>query len=127
MSLERVANRRKKIERPEPEPEPEKRDPIGTAAVVPEDKSEGIKKLVDAMNTGSGAQKFSMNEVLSMDSENKSMPEVLAIPIGGLEHDMYRMLERTRLTNYQKGLYCDGIHQAQHGFGWKQEFPNGET
>jgi len=125
LSLDRVANRRKKVDRPEPEPEPEKRDPIGTPAIVPEDKFEGLKNLVEKMSTG-GGQKFSMNEVLSMDSENKSMPEVLAIPIGGLEHDMYRMLERTRLTNYQKGLYCDGIHLAEHGYGWKQTFPNGE-
>jgi hypothetical protein len=127
MSLDKIANRRRKTEKPEPEPAKEEPSPIGTPAIVPEEKFEGIKKLFENLNQSSGGKPFSMSEVLSMDLETKGMPDVLAIPIGGSEHDMYRMLERTRLTNYQKGLYCDGIHQAQHGFGWKQEFPTGEV
>jgi hypothetical protein len=132
LSLDRISNRKRKIPTPlaedvppQPEDEPEASRPIGLPAVIPEDKAEGLKNLFDQLNKG-GAQRFSMNDILSMDLESKGMPDVLAIPIGGSEHDMYRMLERTRLTNYQKGLYCDGIHLAQHGFGWKQTFPNGE-
>jgi hypothetical protein len=126
LSLDKIASRKHKTEKPEAEPEKgEASSPIGTPAVIPAEKVEGLKTLFDTLNKG-GGQKFSMNEVLSMDLESKGMPDVLAIPIGGSEHDMYRMLERTRLTNYQKGLYCDGIHVAEHGFGWRQEFPNGE-
>jgi hypothetical protein len=128
MSLDRISNRKRKVEKPEPEPEENggASSPIGTPAVIPEEKAEGLRQLFTALNQA-GTQKFSMSDILSMDLESKGMPDVLAIPIGGSEHDMYRMLERTRLTNYQKGLYCDGIHQAQHGFGWRQEFPNGEV
>jgi hypothetical protein len=138
MSLDRVGSRKRKIEKPEPEETPdsarEENDasgngpgsmPIATPAIIPEEKAEGLRQLFQTLNQG-GAQKLSMSDVLSMDLESKGMADVLAIPIGGSEHDMYRMLERCRLTNYQKGLYCDGIHQAQHGFGWKQKFPNGE-
>ncbi len=134
MSLDRVSNRKRKIDKPPPEeardnlPENRKEpEPVATPAMIPEEKFEGLKKLVETFSNGGSNKPFSMSEVLSMDLETKGMPDVLAIPIGGSEHDMYRMLERTRLTNYQKGLYCDGIHLAQHGFGWKQEFPNGET
>lgn len=130
MSLNKVGNRKRKAEKPEPQPDSrteESTRPIGTPAVIADDKMEGIRKMVQALNQGGGTAKFNLNEILSMDQENRSMPEVLSIPIGGLEHDMYKMLERTRLTNYQKGLYCDAIHVAEHGFGWKQEFPNADA
>src|SRR6266849_4785558 len=127
MSLDGIANRKRKIDKPEPDPTADKRqeEPIATPAVIPEEKVEGLKQLFETLHNA-GTSKFSMSDVLSMDLETKGMPDVLAIPIGGSEHDMYRMLERTRLTNYQKGLYCDGIHLAQHGYGWRQTFPNGE-
>jgi hypothetical protein len=130
MSLDKLAGRKRK---PEPHPEPAKEEghrassPIGTPAVIPEEKAEGLKQLFETLTRGGSGGKFSMNDVLSMDLESKGMPDVLAIPIGGSEHDMYKMLERTRITPYQKGLYCDGIHIAEHGYGWRQEFPNGET
>lgn len=125
MSLNKIGNRKRKVEKPEADARAEERSrPIGTPAVIADDKMEGIRKMVQALNEGGGTAKFNLNEILSMDQENRSMPEVLSIPIGGLEHDMYKMLERTRLTNYQKGLYCDAIHVAEHGFGWKQTFPH---
>lgn len=114
---------------PEPDndtPDSPESRPIGTPAVIADDKIEGLKEIFQTMNANTG-KGFSMNEVLSMDNETKGMPDVLAIPIGGAEHDMFRMLERTRVTTYQKGLYCDGIHIAEHGIGWKETFPNGET
>jgi hypothetical protein len=135
LSLDRIGSRKRKVDRPQTDDappdlatekdEPETNGHIGTPAVIPDDKAEGLRQLFQTLNQG-GAQKLSMNDVLSMDLESKGMADVLAIPIGGSEHDMYRMLERCRLTNYQKGLYADGIHIAQHGFGWTQKFPNGE-
>lgn len=148
MSLDRLSSRKRKIVSPAPQESQQPDDknapdlatgqnpnqdgaagvspPIGTPATISPEKFEGIKRMVEAMRESGSGKGFSMNEVLSMDSETRSMPDVLAIPIGGAEHDVYRMLERTRLTNYQKGLYCDGIHLATHGFGWKETFPNGE-
>lgn len=137
MSLDKIASRKRKIDKPEQEKTPEPLDeapdragvsrPIGTPAVIPDDKLEGIKQIFEQMKDGGATKGFSMDQVLSMDSESVGMPTVLSIPIGGTEHDMFRNIERTRLTNYQKGLYCDAIHVAEHGIGWRETFPNGET
>lgn len=131
MSLNKVASRKPKQKPLDPEPEKTREKPvapIGTPAVIGDDKMEGIKQMVQALrDKDGGTSKFNMADVLAMDQESRSMPEVLSIPIGGLEKDMYKQIERTRLTNYQKGLYCDGIHIATHGFGWKQKFPDADA
>jgi hypothetical protein len=92
---------------------------IGTVAVVPKEREDALKevieKLGDAGKTGGG---LSMNSILSMDSSSVGIADVLQIPVGGKETDMYRWIERTRLTPRQKGLYSKAIWRAEHGLGW---------
>ena len=100
---------------PEPEPAAPELAAAGTPAVIPQDKQEGLAELVRNLQTNRG---FSMNEILSMDSQQKGVYDALVIPIGGLESDKYKMLERTRLTQYEIELFTDAIDQAEHGLGY---------
>lgn len=114
----------KKKPPPEPTTETEpKQEPkpavFGKEAVLPEGKAEGLKQVVDALRSATQQTGgLNMNSILSMDSQGTSMPDVLQIPIGGRENDMYRMLERTRLSQYQKGLYAKAIWRAENGLGY---------
>lgn len=122
MSLRNIVGKKKHhIAEPDPPPEdPQTRPPIiGHEAVIPEARKEGLKEAVNALRDV--AQKtggLSMTSVLSMDRQGTSMPDILQIPVGGRENDMYKMLERTRLTPYQKGLYAKAIWRAENGLGW---------
>lgn len=99
---------------------------VGTEAMIPESSLAKIGSVIKSMQETGRARPFSMNEILSMDSEAKTIGDVLSIPVGGGEKDMYRMLERTRISKHEKYLYCEAIRIAEHGIGYKRgnlDFP----
>jgi hypothetical protein len=92
----------------------------GTPADIPNPRLEGLKNIIDNLPRGNGASGgggFSMTDLLGMDSESKGVYDAMVIPIGGQEHDKYRILERCRLTKYETGLYTDAMYVAEHGLG----------
>lgn len=133
MSLDKILSRKKKQPKPvnpeaadnktpSGETTPEGIAPetaIGTPAQLGDEKFNALKEMASAINSkgGSSGPGFSMTDLLKMDTGNEGIADVLEIPVGGKEKDMYRMLERTRLTKYQIGLFTRGIFTAQHGFG----------
>jgi hypothetical protein len=120
--------RRKKKSISPPEPEKAsggakkrvaKVEPNGNPAMIPEDRLTELKKVTEAFSTGNGGVKgFSMNELLKMDDTQKGLADILGYPIGAQENDMYRMLERCRLTKHEKAVYVQAIHFAEHGLGY---------
>lgn len=93
--------------------------PQGEPAMIPEDKLKGMEEIVKAFSNGNGGVKgFSMNELLKMDDSSKTLPDILGVPIGAQEGDMYRILERCRLTKHEKQVFVNAIHLAEHGFGY---------
>jgi hypothetical protein len=95
-------------------------EPQNNAAMIPAERMESLKQVADAFSsTGNGGVKgFSMNELLKMDDSTKGLPEILGVPIGAQENDMYRMLYRCRLTKHEKTVFIQAIHLAEHGFGY---------
>src|SRR6266700_4227558 len=125
MSLDSVLGRKRKVKKTEPEPEEkpgvvEKVEPetiVGTPAVIPGARLQGLANVIETVQGKGGT--FSMNDILQMDNASAGVYDALVIPLGGQEHDLYRILERTRLTQYQIELFTDAIDMAEHGLGYK--------
>jgi hypothetical protein len=143
MSLDEIMNRRKRKRSVSPEssgasggsanpmPNPNQEGPKvepqqGSAAVIPEDRAAGLNEIVKTFsgNQNQTGKTFSMNELLKMDDSQKGLPEILGVPIGAQENDMYRILERCRLTKHEKQVYVQAIHFAEHGLGYSYKSPN---
>src|SRR6266699_2665812 len=139
MSLDKMLNRKKKsVSPPEPEqasgvtPRQEQNpnqeapqgEPIGSAAMIPEERIEALKEIAQAFQGQQTGRGFSMNDILKMDDTSKGLPEILGVPIGAQEGDIYRMLERCRLTKHEMQVYTNAIHIAEHGFGYSYKGVN---
>ncbi len=133
MSLDKMMRRRKRSVSPDetasagesqPKQGPNQVEPRDNAAMIPAERSEGLRDIVKAFSpVNIGLKGFSMNELLKMDDSQKGLPEILGVPIGAQENDMYRMLERCRLTKHEKQVYVQAIHFAEHGFGYNYKQP----
>jgi len=101
--------------------QPRQAEPASNMAMIPVERVEGLKGIVEAFtaNQNQGIRGFSMNELLKMDDSQKGLPDILGYPIGAQENDMYRMLERCRLTKHEKQVYVAAIHFAEHGLGYR--------
>lgn len=121
MSLRKIMyhpNNRPKEEKQEEEaPTPELQ--VGSPATVAPEKVDALKNVLANLpnRTPGSTSGFSMNDLLGMDSEQKGVYDAIVLPIGGQEHDAYRILERCRLTKYEEGLYTDAMYVAEHGLG----------
>lgn len=142
MSLDGIMRRRKKsVSPPEPETasggQPGKDTPVqklpdrqvepnNNAAMIPAERVEALEAVVKVLggDRNQGMKGFSMNELLKMDDSQKGLPDILGYPIGAQENDMYRMLERCRLTKHEKQVYVHAIHFAEHGLGYHYKQPN---
>jgi len=126
-----LKRRKRSISPPEPEkasggkpPAPKQEgppriEPNNNAAMIPEERARDLATVAKAFSTGNGGVKgFSMNELLKMDDQQKGLADILGYPIGAQENDMYRMLERCRLTKHEKAVYVQAIHFAEHGLGY---------
>ncbi len=100
--------------------QPRQVEPRDNAAMIPAERVEALKEIAQAFsgNQNQGIKGFSMNELLKMDDSAKGLPDILGYPIGAQENDMYRMLERCRLTKHEKQVYVAAIHFAEHGLGY---------
>lgn len=104
----------------------EQRDPrVGSPAMILDDKFTGLQQLATKLATAKGGEGgFSINQLLTMDDHSKGLPEILGYPIGAQEKDKYRMFERSRLSQYQIELFSDGAEMAEHGLGFRGNFPD---
>jgi hypothetical protein len=133
MSLDKMLSRKKKSVSPdetasgtgsaspneEARPKSVQGELMGAPAVIPEDRTQALREVVNAFKSDQpGSKTFSMNELLKMDDSQKGLAEILGVVLGAQENDMYRMLERCRLTKHEKQVYVMAIHFAEHGLGY---------
>jgi hypothetical protein len=126
-----MLNRKAKKKKPSAEPSPQekkvdasKRKKLEKPAVIPESRKEGLQEIAKVFSENQSGKGFSMSELLKMDDTQKSLPDILGYPIGAQESDMYRMLERCRLTKHEMQVYTNAIHVAEHGFGYNYKSIN---